>query len=205
MFTDSDIQITGDALTIDIWSSTLPVVHIDTYSMFSGESWAEQEYANLIDEEGADPESIEISYDMPAIRKELARESIAYILEEVDRGIIQNVELTDTWAPREYNFQTDAYDARFTVSVSALLEWAAENKFNVDDYVAEFHQSYDGFISFVPSALKSDRAAMTWYLTICAYLRSVLEADGHNMRIWESEDEIYSDNTTATWKPLEEA
>lgn len=201
MFTDSDIQIDGDTLTIDIWSSTLPVVHIDTYVTFAGESWADQEYEYLIDEENADPESIEIDYDMEAIRKALAEASIDYVLETVDREVILNVELSATFAPREYNFTTDAYDARFTVCLSKLQAWAAESKFDVDAYVEEFHQSYDGFISFVPSALESNREAMTHYLMIAAYLRSVLDSSEHDMHVWESESEAYSNNTTTTWKP----
>lgn len=204
MFTMSDINIDGDTLTISIWSSTLPVVHIDTYSTFTGDSTYEREVEHLIEEEDADPDTIDATWDHESIRRELAESSIQYLLETVDRSVILNVELAATDSPKEYNFTTDAYDATFTVSVSNLKEWALETKFDVGAYVKEFHESYDGFISFVPGALERDREAMTWYLTIAAYLRATLDPSDHDMHVWEAEDEIYSEHTNITFKTLGE-
>lgn len=204
MFTMSDLEFDGDKLTISIWSSTLPHVHIDTYSTFTGDSNYESEVEYLIEEEHADPDSIEATWDHESIRRELAEASIQYVLETVDREIIQNVELAATDSPREYNFKTDAYDAKFTVSASKLKEWAESVQFDVDAYVHEFHESYSGFISFVPNALERDREAMTWYLTICAYLRETLDPSDHDSYVWESEGEIYSQHTHFTYKTLED-
>ena len=205
MFTMSDLEFDGDKLTISIWSSTLPVVHIDTYSTFTGDSSYEMELEYLIEEDNADPDSFDTTWDMPAIRRELAESSIQYVLETVDREIIHNVELTDTYAPKEYNFKTDAYDAKYTVSASKLQAWAESVKFDVDAYVREFHESYDGFISFVPNALERDREAMTWFLTIAAYLRETLDGGDHDEYVYDSVDEIYSTHRSITFKTLGES
>lgn len=203
MYTIEDIKANEDGdLVIEIESANLPNVTIDTYTMFTTDHTEENEieHYNEMNETDLGYDDFDWDYDHAGILKGLAELSVESILGQIDTDIIKSIEVLETYSPQFYNFATDSYNARYTVDLTKLEEWADSVGFDLDTYVAEHHQSYDGFISFIPSAVETDRVAMGIYLMIAAYIRATVEADAHNMHIWGGEYEVYAQNITFTAK-----
>ena len=84
-----------------------------------------------------------IRYDHEGWCRELAQASVEVVRDAViGEGIVHAVEMTgETWSPREYNFSTDGYMARWTVDTDALEAWLADN-----GIVIENGRNVPGFI-----------------------------------------------------------
>ena len=94
-----------------------------------------------------------ISYDHQGWLRELAEASVEVVREAVvGEGIVHAVDFTcEVWSPREYNFSTDGYMARWTVDTDALEAWLTDN-----GVVIENGRGIDGFIRTADDD--------TWYL-----------------------------------------
>lgn len=191
-------------LTLDISSNTLPGVTVDTYQTFTGDS-SDQMFLEGQTENGESGEwdDYDWTYDHDAIHRGLAEASIEAIVDQFCKPggaeIIQSIELLSTWSPREYNFRTDSYTARYTLTVQELERWAGNN-FSLPDYVRDFHQSYDGYADFVKGYLEDDerRVGTIIWLKLAAYFRAELDTEAYMNYMSERESEIYSSNTTVT-------
>jgi hypothetical protein len=141
-------------VTEELGSNTTEVNHIDTYSVFElgSDHHIESEVEYIASELGVEPpdDLFDVEYDMKRFVDWLAdasvfaimhalphevveREGLAPILRSTD-PVIRNVErVGGTWSPREYNFTTDGYMARWTIDADALNRWLEENRIALPD------------------------------------------------------------------------
>lgn len=177
---------------------------IDTYGMFTGESVHEMEAEHYRDEyDLTDDEwrDLDFDYDMAAITKALALESINIIWGEMPADIITNIDLIDTDSPRFYNYTTDHYTANWTLDDAALLEYIREHRdgwhkfaadewnhlriFNIDD-----DKCFDIYDENDPD--NDDLiVAMIDY-----YTREHLDRESYEMAMFERETEVYMEHMT---------
>lgn len=188
---------------IKLDSNLLPVLNIDTYQCFNGDSWVEQEIEGYNENEGTDLgyDDFDWNYDHAGIVKALAEASAETVVDQLATdGVITGVDVKSVYSPREYNFATDSYCAVWTVNRSKLEAWCKETAFDADAFAKEHYSSYDGFISFVPSMLRDDREGTTLWLMIDAYMRSEYDEERGFLHVAEAEWEVYQNNVTVTPK-----
>lgn len=164
---------------------------IDTYGMFTGESVHEMEAEHYRDEyDLTDDEwrDLDFDYDMAAITKALALESINIIWGEIPADIITDIDLIETDSPRFYNYTTDHYTADWTLDDAALLEYIREHRDEFERFIDEAWSS----VSEVYEADSETRlVAMIDY-----YTQQHLDVDSYNMAMWERETEVYMEHMT---------
>lgn len=188
---------------IELDSNLLPVLNIDTYQCFNGDSWVESELESFSEEEDKDLgyDDFEWQYDHAGIVKALAQASAETVLDQLATdGVITGVDVQSVYSPREYNFATDSYRALWTVNLSKLEAWCKESAFDADAFAKEHYSSYDGFMSFVPSMLRDDREGTTVWLMIDAYMRSEYDEERGFLHVAEAEWEAYQNNVIVTYK-----
>lgn len=191
-------------LTLDISSNTLPGVTVDTYQTFTGDSSDQMFLENQMEQgESGEYDDYDWEYDNAAVHKGLAEASIEAIVDQFCKPggaeIIQSIEFDSTWSPKEYNFKTDSYTARYVLNVLELERWAGNN-FSLPDYVRDFHQSYDGYMDFVSTYLEDPdtRVGTIIWLKLAAYFRAELDTEAYMNYMSERESEIWSSNTKVT-------
>lgn len=218
MYTESEFTRTVDAdgaelVSFEVDSNTLPYVEVDTYGMHNGDNWTENTLENFGSGESDAPydspnyDDYEWDYDHAGIIKGLAETSIREILDQLaGDGVIKSIEFISTYSPREYNFTSDSFKARWTINLAKLTKWCDDAGFDPDEYAREFHSSYSGFISFVDGWLSDPdrRPGTVLWLRLCAYLRAELDEESLKMALWEDEDSIYDENVTITRKDQED-
>lgn len=185
---------------ISLESNTLPYVSVDTYQSFNGDSWAEQEYEWLQEEQGIEDawRYVTFDYNHSKILEDLSEASIAGILDAVDPNIIESIEYRSNWSPAAYNFQSDSYTAEYVVNWTLLKQWYKESGRDREEWMRERWSSYDGFHSYMyPGYWENPewRPGMKVYATIAMYLEEVLEPEHLFMSVAEAEWEAYSNNT----------
>lgn len=76
-----------------------------------------------------------IRYDHQGWLRELATASVDLLNSNYGLGpVVHKVEFTgEVWSPREYNFTTDGYMARWTVDTDALEAWLTDNGIVIED------------------------------------------------------------------------
>lgn len=189
---------------ISLESNTLPYVSIDTYQSFTGDSWLENEFEYLAEENPGmefDWSNTDVSYNHDGIKQALAEASIEGILGDVDPNIIEGIEYESNWSPAYYNFETDTYTARFTVNWTLLKQWFKESGKDREEWMRERWSSYDGFHSRMYPGYWNDpdwRPGMKVYATIAMYLEEVLDRESQVMAVAEAEWEAYSNNAEIT-------
>lgn len=169
-------------------------VHIDTYGMLTGESademMREYERENAKDEGREYDENRDIDYDMDAIRKELAIESICYLENELKHDwshVIKNIELVKTGHPKFYNYTTDWYVAEFTIDEAELEKYIAENETAVRAILETYMNRYD-----------ENLVDNKYHAGICHLINAEIDKDDYNANMWEVESEVYYDNMRFT-------
>jgi len=193
----------GEAIIqFEMDSNCFPVEQPDTYSTYTNDYWLESELEYKAEQgEPSDYDAYNWDYNVSAVIEELGKAGAADIEQQLkDGGVILAVEVTGTYSPREYNFKTDSYKAKYTVNATALDRWCESNGFDPDKYAAEFHGSYSGFASYVDGWLEdsSRRDATIQWLKVDAYLRAELDLDANRDAMQETVDQAWSDNTTYT-------
>lgn len=168
-------------------------VHIDTYSMLTGESademMREYEQDNAREEKREPLEDID--YDMPAIRKGLALESISYLEDkiadaEVD-NIIKKIELIKTDSPRFYNYTTDWYVAEYEIDEKAMDSYIEANTDAVQSILSTYTNRYD--VNLVDNK---------YHAGVCHLINHTIDKEDYNMHMWEIETEVYYENMEFT-------
>lgn len=166
------------------------IAHIDTYSVFTGESFEEYEleYLREIYEDSTlDYDSFEWTYNHEAIVKELAIQSIGIIENELrhsDIDVIESIELEESFSPRFYNYTTDGYRMTVTHNALRLHEYMAKHYSAILE-IAKGYQAYESDIT------DDDRI----YATIVHIINNVLEEESYMLEMFEHVHEIYSNNT----------
>lgn len=166
------------------------IAHIDTYQVFTGESFEEYEleYLREIHEDSTlDYDSFEWSYDHDAIVKELAIQSIDIIENELrhsDIDVIESIELDESFSPRFYNYTTDGYKMNVTCNAPRLHEYMVKH-YDAILEIAKSHRAYESDIT------DDDRV----YATVVHIINNVLEEESYTLEMFEHVHEIYSNNT----------
>lgn len=184
---------------IDLESSTLPGISIDTYQTFNGESWLEQQYESIAEETGLelDWSNTDVKYNFPGILQGLAEASIEGIVYQLYDSPIESIEFVSSWSPTYYNFQTDTYTATYTVNWTKLQKWLKQSGKNREEWFIERWRSYDGFHSFMYPGYWEDpqyKQAMLVYATIAMWMEENIDADEVFMHVAEAEWEVYYEN-----------
>lgn len=184
---------------IDLESSTLPFISIDTYQTFNGESWLEQQYESIAEETGLelDWSNTDVKYNFPGILQGLAEASIEGIINQLYDSPIESIEFVSSWSPAAYNFQTDTYTATYTVNWTKLQKWLKQSGKNREEWFIERWRSYDGFHSFMYPGYWEDpqyKQAMLVYATIAMWMEENIDRDEVFMTVAEAEWEVYYEN-----------
>lgn len=99
-----------------------------------------------------------IRYDHEGWCRELAQASVDLLNNNYGLGpVVRKVELTgEVWSPREYNFSTDGYMARWTVDTDALEAWLTDNGIVIEDgrNVSGFIRTADDEVWYLGRALE---------------------------------------------------
>jgi hypothetical protein len=171
-------------ITID--NRDLQNVHIDTYQMLTGENAEEYERESMREDGREDWETVDITYDHPAIVEALAHASIATVLETLKGdGLVQNIVYCSSSSPRFYNYTTDSYIAEYEVNTPKLHAYIASN---YDEVLAKA-QGYDAYT--LTGEVSKDNLA---HAGLCHYIDGIINADDYNMAMWEKENECYYEN-----------
>lgn len=185
---------------ITLVSNTLPGVSIDTYQSFTGESWLDSEYEYLNEETGVklDWSNSDVKYNHEGILRGLAEASIGGIMDQLYDDYIESIEFVSAWSPAYYNFESDKYEAEFTVNWTKLKKWYKKSGKNREEWMRETWHSYDGFHSYMyPGYWENPEyhEGMVVYATIAMYLEETLDREQLLMAVAEAEWEVYQENS----------
>ena len=169
-------------------------VHIDTYSMLTGDSADEMmrdyEQDNAREEGREYDENRDIDYDMDAIRKGLAEASIFYLeteLENAEDRIIKEIKFEKTGHPRFYNYTTDWYVAEYTIDEEAMDKYIEANTDAVQAILATYTNRYD-----------ENLVDNKYHAGVCHLINNLIDRDDYNTAMWEIESEVYYENMQFT-------
>lgn len=179
---------------------------IDTYGMFTGDSWQEMESEYFPEEYGIKPEDVEFNYDHAGIVKDFAAKSVDTIIDTVidpnyldDCGIVQAVgEVIDTGSPKFYNYTTDHYTAEYDIDAEALVKYVQEHSTEFGQFILDEWREIVNVpevitLEYLRGENEDDK------FTVAALAMHLEEfKEDYNMTMWEHEHEIYSENTTYT-------
>lgn len=210
-FTSDD----GDRMVkMTISSNMLPKITVDTYQTFTGDSWEESEIDYLLDTygdraldgckpyEGLDWRDYNWSYNHSRELELLAESCVNAMNEQVWGDTPYEVgEVLSTYSPRYYNFETDSFEAEYTLNMTRLIHWARNRKEwagkrledAVEGYLRKRYTSCDGFISHVTPALNdSERhlATLVWGI-FYAWMEFEFDRESWLCNMAEGEHEIY--------------
>ena len=202
-------------VTVKVIPSNWRVVNLspDTYQCFNGDSWECREIEYWSEETGRelDWNDFDWEYDHAGIVRALAEEGvdiIAGLLKDAGLESVDNVSITNSWSPREYNFTSDGFEMELTFDPTELRDLTPD--FDVDDWAHEHYSSRDGFLSFVIGRLDDDG----WRRQLDAEFRIeyLLAKDNPYNEAWDhflmglldKEDRIYSENVKVTLREVSE-
>ena len=175
-------------------------VHIDTYSMLTGESNDEMMRENDredADTEGRDyDENRDIDYDMNAIREALAKESIGYLENELENneldGLITDIKFLNTGHPKFYNYTTDWYVAEYMIDEDKMNEYIQKHLEAVQAKLETYSKQYD-----------ENLVDNKYHAGVCHLIDHLIDREDYNMHMWEIESEVYYENMQ--WSDEKEA
>jgi hypothetical protein len=103
-----------------------------------------------------DSEEVEIDYkhsDLMQGIKQAYNSGSDYIINELNIPWIKSIKFTDTWSPREYNFNTDQLDFNLVIDKRAMIKAlkSLKNDVGFNTWLREKFTSYDGFWSHTPN------------------------------------------------------
>lgn len=188
--------------TINVDSSNLPYVTVDTYSTFTGEGWWESTVDHLVETHGRDMPEVDYEVDhrkLLELLAENARDSLEACLPGVD-PVVTLGEVTGVFSPRAYNFSTDSYNAHYTIDLELMEEWITEHEWDHEAYGLEHFSSYDGFHSYVPRWLNDEDYAVgvRLWLFLHAYIAEEVDRDEMFYALFEEDWSIFDQACTVT-------
>lgn len=202
-------------IEIDIDSSMLHGVTVDTYSTFTGDSWLDgvYEYASSFSEwldypvagnyptADFDFEDIEFTFNHSETVKQLSESAADSLFNEY--SFIENYENISTFSPGAYNFSTDSFSATWEI-ISSEIDDILGSDFDpegIENWARKEYASRSGFSSNIPRYFDNDYA---WAIVWATIQKILIDDDYDGMwNVLEEEHEIY-ENTTE-WKMTESA
>jgi len=181
-------------ITLD--NRDLEHVHIDTYQMLTGDSFDESEIEYQCEELKNDKlthDDFEWEYDHKQIVEDFAKASINIVLQgirhETGGDCITAIEYVSSTSPTYYNYTTDGYIMTVTVDTKKINKYIDANHAAIIVIAGKYDAStIDGIIS----------RENLQHAAVCHIINTAITSDDYNMAIWESEFEVYSENTTMT-------
>lgn len=184
---------------IRINSQDLPFT-IDTYGMFNGDGFEDNEIEYYRDEYNlteTEIEAIEFDYNFGGIVSDLATQSVDLLKNNLiyhneTGGIVTAIsEPENARSPQFYNYTTDSYDATWTIDVTKL-ERKVKNLKNNDG------QTFQEYLLNSAWGLLDDRSDDNIVAMLDFYLPTVYNPEDYEMSMFEHENEIYCKNVTLT-------
>ena len=166
---------------------------IDTYNTFTSDSHEELEMQNI--NEGRDTkleyDGIEWIYDHKLAVELLSKNSIEFLLQEVDKNIIQDIKYMSSGSPREYNFSTDSYDMSIDYNQEKLDKFISSNLEGYRAVVKKHTTSYSGYTAYhkYEEALENNTFKLAYYL-------DTLYSDDYMDYMYENLDGVYMETVT---------
>ena len=181
-------------MTITIDNRDTENITIDTYQMFTGDSFVESEIESMIYQTGdqsLDYDSFEWKFDHPAIVESLAAHSVG-IIEDAIRfteyaDIIKCIALEKTASPQWYNYTTDSYKMTVDYDAVNLAQYLDKNRAAIVE-IAKACQAYE--LDITDNDMQ--------YAAIVHILQNCITADDYNMAMWDIEGEVYANNCKVT-------
>lgn len=176
--------------TLEIWSNLLFGLGSITGENFDEEYW----HSAALDEKGesgesVDPDDYEWSFGPAAhfsgMNMGVATAGIRQAVNQLAADqILRFAEILD--------IDRTHFLARWTVDIDKLDAYLEEQDWEISAYVANYHGSYDGFMSFIPMWLEGnkDREFATILMKVDAYLRNELDTEEYAVAILESIEEL---------------
>ncbi|MBM4707904.1 hypothetical protein GS982_01490 [Rhodococcus hoagii] len=192
-----DVETGHDLVTCEINSGDLKEITIDTYSTFEigGNTFEENEIEWMEESSGVEGltyDDFGWTYNNALWKQYLSEALIRYILEEqpIDGNdtIVKDIELVDTWSPREYNFTTDRMIANWIVDDTLLREWWAKSGFTFEAEMADGgrHGSRDGYHSFITSRYREDPVAIETMMMLDRWIESWSKWESFLHFMWDN-------------------
>ena len=168
---------------------------IDTYGMFTGDS-VDESLINLYNEEhGTDYgyNQFEWSHDHENIVKDLAECSRNWLVDNVVGSVVKEIgHIEGTFSPREYNFQTDSWEAEWTIDEQALADYIEKNKADYDAWYAQ--NSWKEHIDWREND-DPKKQELIILAQLQFYLEHEFDSESYNYYMWEMEFDIYAEHT----------
>lgn len=174
-------------ITID--SAMLPGLSIDTYSTFPTDV-KEEDYLDGINSDIEDAigfshpmiESADITLDMDHVDFGTDMEGYLHGLAEAvvsavtdEFPFIEGAKVLSVYSPKEYNFSTDSFSAKWTINVEKMIEWIGdEDVEDIEAWARERYASRSGFVSRIPTYF---RERYSWAIVWAYITRAFTESD----------------------------
>ena len=177
------------------------IASIDTYSMFCGSTADEMLMSDYNNEHGTDYwyDNFEWEYNHEQIVKDLANASRKFHLDNTLGPVVKNIgEIVNTGSPKEYNFSTDYYTCNWEIDEQALETFIKKNQANFEQYYRD-----SGWAEHTEWRENDDpqKAENILIAKLAFYLKKLYgNADSYNEYMWETETDIYLDNTKMVCK-----
>lgn len=204
--TDIEFNEDGNVL-IDIDSSMLSGVTVDTYSTFTGESWQDDvidyvsQFPEWLDYPVSDFtatfdiewEDIEFTYDFRKLIQLLSEAAADSLVNHFD--FISGYEIKGVFSPAAYNFATDSFNATWEIDpheIDMLLGDSFDPQ-DIEDWARDEYQSRSGFSSNIPRYFDTEYA----WAVIWATIQKILIDEDYD-GLWDTlefEHESYEEST----------
>lgn len=188
---------------------------IDTYGTFTGDNAGESMTEFAVEEYGLDINAVNIDYDMPTIRRELAEASVSILQEYfIDNGryqdadgIVKSITLIGDTSPKYYNYTTDSYTADWLIDEDKLkaiilANWDAYKRFVENEWLTvnsniNWHDKtwlkYNYTLEDYDTSDMFEEEEVTVSM-LDFWTRKQLDDDDYLNSMYESEFEIYYEN-----------
>lgn len=179
--------------TIKIDNRDTRRVHIDTYSMLTGDGFIEStiEHESENAEKGLDYDDFDWNFNHAGIVRDLATASIGIIGDALpDDTVIKSIKLETTSSPQFYNYTTDGYVMTVEYNEEALAKYTEDNKKEIREYLSNYPDVY-----WDHTPIGDIKPEHVKHASLCHYIDNLFrDDDEYNYSIWECEYEAYANN-----------
>ena len=176
---------------------------IDTYNCFTSSS-AEDcliDYYNQEHDTDYTYDNFEWDVDFSQVRDELASASKSWLVENVLGKIVKNIgEITGTFSPSYYNFQTDSWEAEWDIDEIELAKYIDNHK---EDYGVWYRDSSWAEHTDWRDDDDPKKTTNTIIAMLGFWLKTEFSSDYYMDYMYERSFEIWDENLTMT--PIEES
>jgi hypothetical protein len=173
-------------------------IHVDTYSMLTGDRYDEYVIECERDAQHNDTltyDSFDWSYDHAGIVRDLSRASINIVLQAIAHTeyaeIIKDIDYVKSGSPQFYNYTTDWYVMRVSYNSRALGRYIKKHAQAITER-AHGYSVITGTGASTESAIDKEHLH---HAALCHILDNCISRDDYNYEMWDKEIEIYGENT----------